>query len=105
MFVFCSRAMRAATQVKRFVARVFRVELSTTHPLQRYSYAPLRGMFVDHIVYSAYVEFVPLGGLCAIDGAFVSGGVAGDQLAGYSGVCGCGKTAGSGGAGAGSAAG
>jgi hypothetical protein len=62
MFVFCSRGMRAATQVKRFVARGFRVELSTTNPPQRYSFAPLRGMFVDRISRRAYVELVPLGG-------------------------------------------
>src|SRR5271155_5872670 len=102
MFVFCSRGMGTGKQVKGLVACGLRGAPSTTCPLQRYLYAPLRSMFVDHIVNRAYVEFVPLGGLCAIHGAIVSSGVAGDELAGCSGVRGCGKAAGDGDPGAGS---
>src|ERR1700688_1566109 len=106
MFVFCSRGIGVVAGPKRFVARGLRSEASTTCTLRRYLYAPMRTMFVDHIVNSAYVEFVPLGGFCAICGAIVSCGVVGQQLAGSSGVCGGGgKTVGNGSPGAGSAVG
>jgi hypothetical protein len=50
---FCSSEVRAAVAAKRFIARGFRGEDSTTRTLQRYSYAPVRRMFVDHVAYKA----------------------------------------------------
>src|SRR5580704_3131195 len=106
LFVFCSRGLWGAPRAKRFLDCMFSGDNSTTLTLQRYLYAPLRRIFVDHVQRRAYVECVPLGGLCAIDGAFVSRGVVGDGVAGHSGVRGGGgKTAGDGDPGAGSAAG
>src|SRR5271156_1612698 len=97
--------MHCARRAKCFVACAFRSETSTTLALQRYLYAPFRCIFVDRIARRAYVEFVPLGGFCANSCAFVPRGVAGCELAGYSGVRGGGKAAGDGDPGAGSAAG